>query len=454
MPLNIATFEQTIAQKIASATCSADLLFLGKAMALLRNGSVDAVTQVTDLPSAATADRQMFFVECDNQVYFASCGRWISMQAATRNELWAWGCNGVGVLGIGNTTTQMQPVQPVGCFGDWINISVSNTHALGVRANGTLWSWGNNNCGQLGTNNITSRSSPGTVAGGGTTWSNVGTGTDFSAGVKTDGTLWTWGASGFGVGGGGTINRSSPGTTSGGGTNWSAVQAGHCQMIGLKTDGTLWTWGYNQQGGLGIGYSGFGTQRISPVTTAGGGTTWCAIGNGSRSNAGIKTDGTLWTWGENLCGQLGEGTTTSRNSPGTVAGGGTTWCFVSTVSVCGRHRLAIKTDGTLWSWGNNDGGQLGDGSAAGTHRSSPGTVAGGGTTWCTASSGNYHSGAIKTDGTLWTWGKNDVGALAEGSPYGFGFVGTRCSPGTTIRGGTCWWKVSAGYKNMMAIERF
>jgi alpha-tubulin suppressor-like RCC1 family protein len=136
-------------------------------------------------------------------------------------------------------------------------------------------------------------------------------------------------------------------------------------------------------------------------------------------------------------GQLGDGTTTSRSSPGTTAGGGTTWCQVSSGIV---HIAAIKTDGTLWSWGSGNCGKLGDGTIA--NRCSPGTTSGGGTTWCQVSAGKGNSGdntaAIKTDGTLWTWGQNNSGQLGDNTTT------NRCSPITTAGGGTSWTYVNMG----------
>jgi alpha-tubulin suppressor-like RCC1 family protein len=214
-----------------------------------------------------------------------------------------------------------------------------------------LWTWGANYIGVLGDNTTTARSSPGTTAGGGVNWASVSialfNNTSFSqstqaAGIKIDSTLWTWGdnyASSF-VGGalgtGDKVNRSSPGTTAGGGTNWKQVSVGtnnssssaaRAYMAAIKTDGTLWTWGDNY-GGQSLG-DGTATARSSPGTTAGGGSNWKQVSCGAtRTNAAIKTDGTLWTWGYNDFGQLGTGNTTSRSSPGTTLGN-STWKSVT-----------------------------------------------------------------------------------------------------------------------------
>ena len=199
-----------------------------------------------------------------------------------------------------------------------------------------VWTWGDNTRGQLGDNTTISRSSPGTTAGGGTTWSQVSAGNQHTVAVKTDGTLWTWGLNTSGqLGTGNTTARSSPVTTAGGGTTWSQVSAGGFHTAAIKTDGMLWTWGYNGYGQLGDNTQ---NNRSSPVTTAGGGTTWSQVNCGWYHTAAIKTDGTLWTWGYNGYGRLGDNTTTDRRSPITTAGGGTTW---SQVSAGGFHTAAI-----------------------------------------------------------------------------------------------------------------
>ena len=149
--------------------------------------------------------------------------------------------------------------------------------------------------------------------------------------------LWTWGYNFFGqLGNGAATNRSSPGTTAGGGTNWKQVAGGGNHSAAVKTDGTLWTWGYNFFGQLG---NGAATDRSSPGTTAGGGTNWRQVASGGNHSAAVKTDGTLWTCGYNVYGQLGDSTTTDRSSLGTTAGGGTNW---KQVSGGGIHTAAIS----------------------------------------------------------------------------------------------------------------
>ena len=366
------------------------------------------------------------------------------------NALWSWGAATNGTLGDGTITSKSSPVTPTGGGINWAYIAClpfNSGQAAGVAAiktDGTLWTWGGNPVGQLGDGTTTARSTPGTTAGGGTNWKQVACGYGHTAAIKTDGTLWTWGRDFYGsLGSGGTNSRSSPNTTVGGGTNWEQITAGVDVNGAIKTDGTLWTWGKNNKGQLGDGTT---TNRLSPVTTAGGGTNWKTITYGCAGNAtacmlAIKTDGTLWGWGNNNVGQLGTGDTSPRSSPVTTAVGGTNWKQVSTNF---GSTAAIKTDGTLWTWGANATGQLGDNST--TSRSTPGTTAVGGTTWKQVSIMTKQTAAIKTDGTLWTWGSNAFGELGTGNTT------SRSTPGPVVGGSIYNWKqVSCGYQFTLAI---
>lgn len=187
----------------------------------------------------------------------------------------------------------------------------------------SLWSCGYNNFGCVGDGTTINKSSPVTISGGGTTWATISSGGTGEAGIKTDGTLWTWGWNFYGnLGANSQVSRSSPGTTSGGGTTWAAVCAGGSNMFAIKTDGTLWSCGY---GGTGILGTGTTTNRSSPGTTAGGGTNWKQVASGLQHSIALKTDGTLWAWGQNQLNQLGDGTTLDSSSPGTTFGSGTNW---------------------------------------------------------------------------------------------------------------------------------
>jgi alpha-tubulin suppressor-like RCC1 family protein len=440
MTINIGNLELILQQKISATSNAQDLLLLTKALAQLKFGTITSIATFSLLPNALTYTGSLYFVEADRRLYWSTGATWYVILTDMLGQAWTWGQNTCGRLGDGTITNRSSPGTTAGGGSDWSIIRAGGAHNAAIKTDNTLWTWGGNGCGQLGNGTITDRSSPGTTAGGGTNWASVSGGSSHTAGVKKDGTLWTWGGNGNGRLGDGTItDRSSPGTTAGGGTNWSLVSAGDSFTAGIKTDGTLWTWGYNCCGRLGDGTI---IARSSPGTTAGGGTNWSSVSAGCSFAAGIKTDGTLWTWGFNCCGQLGDGTLASRTSPGPTAGGGTNW---NAVSAGYRHTAGVKMDGTLWTWGGNCYGRLGNGTLA--SRVSPGITAGGGTTWNCISLGPNHTSATKTDGTLWTWGWNPWGHLGDGT------VTARSSPVTTAGGGTNWSSVSAGISHTAAISK-
>ena len=235
--------------------------------------------------------------------------------------LWMWGNTGPWI-GDNTTIQRSSPVQTVSGGTNWKQLSLGRHHSAAIKTDGTLWLWGSNNCGSLGDNTLTDRSSPVQTISGGNNWkqvsANIG-GYDISgltAAVKTDGTLWTWGRGSFGqLGIGSTAAyRASPVQTISGGNNWKQVSAGGLHVAAIKTDGTLWLWGYNGDGLLGNNIS-LGCV-VSPVQTISGGNNWKQISASIVATAAIKTDGTLWLWGRNSsagAGLLGDNTIINRN---------------------------------------------------------------------------------------------------------------------------------------------
>jgi alpha-tubulin suppressor-like RCC1 family protein len=350
--------------------------------------------------------------------------------------LYSWGTNSNGQLGLGNTTTYSSPKQ-VGSLAGWSSIAGGNYHTLATKTDGTLWSWGINSLGELGLNNSTYYSSPKQV-GALTTWLQVAAGEAHSLAIKTDNTLWAWGHNNLGQLGQGDITiRSSPVQI--GGAVWSYVAGGDNFTVAIRTNGTIWAVGNNQQGQLGDGT----TTSRSNIVQIGALTTWSTAACGGQGHTiARKTDGTLWTWGYNFQGQLGLGNSgyyTDRSSPNQV-GALTTW---SSVAAGNTHTLAIQTNGTLWSWGNNTSGQLGQNNL--TLRSSP-TQVGSLTAWSKAALGaNNFSMVIKTDGTLWSWGGNGNGQLGLGNAT---FYSSPMQVGSLAV-----WSVAAGGNNSTRATR-
>lgn len=322
-------------------------------------------------------------------------------------HLYSWGAGGSGQLGLSNTTSYSTPKQ-VGTLITWSKLSTGGVSSMAIKTDGTLWSWGSNTTGKLGLGDTANRSSPVQV-GALTNWSLISCAASNNASaIKTDGTLWSWGKNDYGQLGTNNLTYYSSPVQVGALTNWAIVSTGHEYTLAVKTNGTLWAWGYQLEGELGDGSSGIG-KTSSPVQV-GALTDWAKTYAGYLNSYGIKTDGTLWSWGSNGYGQLGLGNTVTKSSPNQV-GALTNW-----LDVAGYYGyvLAVKTDGTLWSWGRNYAGQLGLGNT--TNYSSPKQV-GALTTWTKVYAGKGGGSvlAIKSDGTLWAWGIGTDGVLGLGN---------------------------------------
>ena len=331
---------------------------------------------------------------------------WLSQQGKDdilNKSLWAWGGAANGQLGLITVVNRSSPVQ-VGAIPTWVSISAGTNHSLSVETDGSIWSWGLGTDGILGLNSVVSRSSPVQV-GLLTDWRSIAGGAAHSLATKTNGTLWSWGINNYAgpLGLNDIVNRSSP-TQVGLLTTWKSVASGDAHSLAIKTDGTLWTWGRSNNGQTGLNAT---ANRSSP-TQVGSLSNWKQAAGGVLFSRAVKTDGTLWAWGEAGRGLLGLNNAVVGVSSPVQVGSLTNWKSVSTGGVAGLFSHAVKTDGTLWAWGYNNIGQLGLNDIV--HRSSPVQV-GALTNWDKVSGGANHAAAIKTDGTLWAWGLNSSGQL-------------------------------------------
>jgi alpha-tubulin suppressor-like RCC1 family protein len=328
-------------------------------------------------------------------------------------------------------------------FGDIEDYFVTDYRLIDNFVGDSLWVWGTNESFSLGINqgNVI-RSTPVTTFAGGTNWKYISSGGYHNAAIKTDGSLWVWGDGGSGrLGTNDTTSRSTPVTTFAGGNNWKQVAASGGYTLAIKTDGSLWGWGIQQDGVLGNGEQ-YGSVNV-PVNPSGGGNNWKSASAGSPS-AAIKTDGSLWVFGSNNNGQLGINVNGGlKVTPVTTFAGGNDWKQVS----CGSEYVAaIKTDGSLWTWGRGTEGQLGN--FSNTNRSTPVTTFAGGNDWKSVACGNQYTMAIKTDGSLWGWGSNGAGKLGAN----LADTDQRSTPVTTFAGGNNWKQVSCGQNHTQAIK--
>ena len=369
-------------------------------------------------------------------------GAYYSQALKSDGSMWAWGYNNIGQLGTGNTTASIIPVASSACASGVYqgaglsplmgHLTASQNHTLAVKADATVWAWGENANGELGDGTIIDRPTP--VQASGVAGANgISTGYYHSLAVLANGTVSSWGYNGYGqLGQGDTLSRPTPLAVPGL-TGVISVSAGQYHSLALKNDGTVWGFGYNGYGNLGDGTT---TQRLSPIQVVNL-TGAIAIAAGYYHSMALKSDGTVWTWGYNGYGQLGNNTVTSSSNAIQVVG----LSGVIAIAAGQYHSMALKSDGTVWAWGYNGYGGLGEGSTA----TQPGIVRTSGLTGIVAiAAGAYHSLAVKSDGTAWAWGYNASGQLGNASA-------TSSTTPVQVSGVTTALSVAAGASHSLAI---
>ena len=325
-------------------------------------------------------------------------GDTFSMLIKADGSLWAWGNNQYGQLGVDDYLSEV-PVR-VGTGTDWAHVTTGSVFTLAVKTDGTLWAWGQNSYGQLGLGDATDRLVP-TQVGTDSDWAAIGAGLRFALAIKTDGSLWAWGQNLHGqLGLGDTTQRDAP-TRVGMDTDWAMVDGGGQYTVAIKQDGTLWSWGQNYLYQLGQGDT---TERLLPAKV-GTDTDWAWVGCSDNDTRALKNTGSLYAWGYNNYGQLGLGDMANRDVPTPVPGSWDLMCVGDDSS------LGTLSGGALRAWGDNTYGQLGQNDR--DPRSSP-TAVGTDTDWIVVGSGHDHVAAVKADGGLWTWGKNGAYQLGLG----------------------------------------
>jgi len=304
--------------------------------------------------------------------------------------LLSWGKNEYGQLG-GSTTDNKDIPTPIGLNMTWACVAAAADHTLGIRHDGTLWAWGNNDFGCLGKDPEGSPNiqSPLEVKPS-TTWVSVAAGSRHTVAINSDGTLWAWGRNDYGQLGNGTQDDEYDPTQIGEDDKWVSVSAGRNHTVAIKSDGTLWAWGEDDQQQLGNGEEEEG--QLTP-TQIGEDEDWISVAAGEWHTVAIKKDGSLWAWGKNDRGQLGVGNDNDTQDVPTeiVIGHPATWLKVAAGL---KNTFAIRTDGTLWAWGANNYGQLGDDS---TNDKDIPTQIGNENNWISVAAGFNHTVAIQGD---------------------------------------------------------
>jgi alpha-tubulin suppressor-like RCC1 family protein len=386
--------------------------------------------------------------------------------------LWCWGRNEWGQVGQGSTCSPFPcgepfPLRVTALGTNVVEVAAAGVHACARKSDGTLWCWPYNATGQLGDGTTTNKLVPVQVAALGTTVVEVTAGYGHTCARKSDGTVWCWGSNAFGELGDGTISgtaptcqypyicKPSPVQVAALGTSVVEIAASTDNTCARKSDGKVWCWGSNANGELGNGttsgqscHNGTPCQP-SPAEVTVLGTSAVELAAGYNHICARKNDGTLWCWGNNANGQLGDGTTTGQTcfsgypckpSPQEATGLGTNVVEVaaggSYHSAYLGHTCARKSDDTLWCWGSNVYGQLGNGATGGQScyngyacEPSPGQVTALGSSAVSVAAGVDSSCAVKDDGTLWCWGGNVFGQLGNGTTNGQScYKGEPCKP--------------------------
>ena len=345
-----------------------------------------------------------------------------SHTVAVRNDgsVWVWGDGIFGQLGDGTTSPSSVPVL-VETISNVVAASAGGFHTIALKSDGTVWGWGSTRYGQLGIEDPTAvqRTRPVRVQG----LSNVvavSAGGTHNLALKSDGTVWAWGTNNNGQAGDGTVSEFvyAPVRVQGL-SNVKAVSAGNGYSLAVTQDGTLWGWGSNYGGingldgpssGIVLGLPPDTFSTSTPVQVAGA-TGLASVSAGGGHVVALKTDGTVLTWGSNLFGQLGDGGGAAGGTPRVVPG----LSNVTAVSAGLEHCIALKSDGTVWAWGRNFAGMLGDGTT--TDRNVPVQVANvSGAAFIDA--GLQHNGAVLSDGTVRTWGRNGSGEIGDRTRVG------------------------------------
>jgi alpha-tubulin suppressor-like RCC1 family protein len=329
--------------------------------------------------------------------------------AGSGSKVYAWGDNQYGQLGIGSTNNSLLPVLVPGLSGTTA-IAAGKGHTLALHGDGTVWVWGWNGYGQIGDGTKIDQFSPVQVKlPDGSLLSKVTSlapGYEHNLVLKADGTIWQWGRNS-------SLTPSLGQSISG----VSSIARLSQYTVALKKDGSVWAW---NSGGRGDGAKM--ARSLIPVRVSGlSDVTAIAVGYGCA--VALKNDGSVWTWGKNGVGQLGDGTKVEHLDPLRVSG----LSHVRSIAAGGAHTGVIKEDGSVWTWGNNDSGQLGDGTkeprlAPVQVRLQDGSPLSNVRALVVA---DVHTVALKNDGTVWAWGNNDFGQLGDGTS---GVSATRLNP--------------------------
>lgn len=347
-----------------------------------------------------------------------SSGNFSVLGIKTDGTLWGWGSNNFGQLGDGSTNQRNSPVQ-IGADNNWKQISTGGTYditpsvhsgyTLAIKNDGSLWAWGNNSDGQLGIGNTSNSYLP-TRIGNSNDWKQVKASGYTSSAIKNDGSVWHWGRLKIAFGSSSPLQSNVPVQYAGmNQVDFLSVEhsGSAYNYLVKKNDGSTWGWGTNSNGQVGNGTI---SSQINNPTQISNTLNFTSIINSQSTSFGMTNSGTLYAWGQNNNGQLGDGTNADKNVPTLI----NTINSCKSISCSGGNTFVVKLDGTLWATGDGNEGCFGNGGTNNVFYTF--TKIGNATDWKSVFVGNRYTFAIKNNGSLWAAGTNNLGQLGLGTP--------------------------------------
>lgn len=413
MSVNVTNLELSVACQSATTSCfNVDNLTHLKTIEQLNTNIVYTVPSFQCLPNAANHGGNIYYLETEETHAFSNGTEWYVFGVAPTKVMYMWGSNSSVYVTPSNICTDGTPSQVFPTFNDFTRVELnSSCNLYGLKCDGSLYTLGYNFYSQL----LNHNTNPNYACSNynpereftSSSWLHANAGCQHAQGLKTDGSIWGWGRSCYGQLGNnlGSICCYSSPVQEYTSSTWTCVRAEGNTSWAIKNDGTLWSWGSNVCGALGNG--SISAYIITPVQEFCSFSDWTSIGASNTGFHGIRSNGTLWGSGGGGCGSLGNGESLNKSTPVQESCSATSWCFAARWC-CGG--IGIKTDGTLWRWGFNtyrfvceDGNNC---------QPNPVQEMSSSTNWCHASvnTDGSTSGVIqmltKTDGTLWLQGAN------------------------------------------------
>jgi alpha-tubulin suppressor-like RCC1 family protein len=375
-----------------------------------------------------------------------SAGYRFSLAIDKNGRAWGWGTNSNGQLGDGTATNKSIPESVAGGVKTFCEISAGLVHSAALDKNGRAWCWGYNVYGTLGDNSITDRCTPVSVAGTVKTFCQISAGKAYATlAIDKNGRAWGWGYNDAGQIGNTTVfSVRTPVSVQGAVKTFCKISVGAQHTAAIDKNGRAWTWGVNTHGSLGDGTT---TARTTPVSVAGAVKTFCEISAGGQNTLyhftlAIDKNGAAWGWGSIFGAFLGDGSASRRTTPMSVRGNTRTFCKIF---LAANHTISIDKGGRLWAWGNNDYSQLGDTTT--TSRATPISVRGAVKTFCQIATGDFRTLAIDRTGRVWGWGNGYAGAIGTGNTFNYN---TPVSIAGTVK---TFCQISSGQYNSLAIDK-